>query len=108
MVCHELVTNATKYGALSAKTGKVDIVWTLKDEVLALHWRESGGPPVTQPENSGFGSSLIRGEIEYRLQGSVKIDFAPGGLEVHMEFPIGGNTGPDASPGDTQDGDEQA
>lgn len=89
MVFHELATNAAKYGALSDRNGKIDVGWKLAGETVVLDWRESGGPEAKTPDRSGFGSSLIRGEIEYRLQGSVKTEFTPGGLEVHIEFPLG-------------------
>ena len=95
MVIHELATNAAKYGALSVKKGTVDITWTVAGETLSLDWRERDGPTVTEPEQAGFGSSLIKGEIEYRLRGTVKTLFAPDGLEVHLEFPVANNTGPD-------------
>lgn len=88
MVIHELATNATKYGALSAKKGTVDISWSLAGETLELDWRERDGPEVREPEDAGFGSSLIKGEIEYRLRGTVKANFAPTGLEVHIDFPV--------------------
>jgi len=68
---------------------------TVAGETLSVDWRERGGPAVTEPEQAGFGSSLIKGEIEYRLRGTVKTLFAPDGLEVHLEFPFGKITGPD-------------
>jgi anti-sigma regulatory factor (Ser/Thr protein kinase) len=45
VVCHELVTNATKYGALSVASGRVVIAWTsTSDGRLVLRWTETGGP----------------------------------------------------------------
>ena len=49
LLVHELATNAAKYGALSSAAGKLAIDWTLSDTRLNLHWRESGGPPVSPP-----------------------------------------------------------
>ncbi len=43
----ELVTNAAKYGALSAAKGHVQVGWSLAaDGRLILRWTEIGGPPV--------------------------------------------------------------
>ena len=64
LILHELATNAVKYGALSNDTGRVAIDWTVDrdegDPLFTLTWRESGGPPVVEPESTGFGSRLIR------------------------------------------------
>ena len=51
---HELATNAAKYGALSAPSGRIHIRWTTRpaakgDLGLVLTWEESGGPPVSPP-----------------------------------------------------------
>jgi PAS domain S-box-containing protein len=42
---HELATNAAKYGALSREEGYVDVTWSQsEDELLLIHWTETGGP----------------------------------------------------------------
>ena len=54
MIVNELATNAVKYGALSAANGFVDIVWSMiGDGRLKIMWRESGGPPVQPPSQTG-------------------------------------------------------
>ena len=55
MVLHELVTNAAKYGALSAPSGRVSIRWRLPangsaSDRLVFKWRETGGPLVVSSE----------------------------------------------------------
>ncbi|MBA4808907.1 MHYT domain-containing protein [Brevundimonas sp.] len=60
LITHELATNASKYGALSRADGRVRVDWSLGEEGLAVTWRETGGPPVKQPERTGFGSRLVR------------------------------------------------
>lgn len=85
LVFHELVTNAIKYGALSNATGRVDVTWHTHEGNLVLDWRESGGPPVRQPERSGFGSRLI----ESSLGGKATARFLPEGLQWSLCVPLG-------------------
>jgi len=64
MALHELLTNASKYGALSSPTGKVHISWSItrgNNPALHFRWRESGGPRVVAPERQGFGTTLLKG-----------------------------------------------
>jgi len=86
MVIHELATNAAKYGALGSPGGTVDIRWKVEDGSFELLWEEKGGPPVKKPDEEGFGLSLVKGEIGYRLSGDVETSFDPGGLRVKMSF----------------------
>ena len=94
MVLHELVTNAAKYGALSAQNGRVSIRWEQRlnghsRPNLVLDWREVGGPSVVAPANSGFGMSTIRDLIPYEFGGTVDLAFAPSGVRCRLELPAG-------------------
>lgn len=91
MVLNELVTNAIKYGALSHDCGRIHLKWSVEpagqgDKLVILRWQELGGPQVTRPEGSGFGTTLIHGMIEYELLGRVNLDFASSGLVCEMSF----------------------
>ncbi|TIL41575.1 CheR family methyltransferase [Mesorhizobium sp.] len=88
MAIHELATNAAKYGALSKPEGRVVLKWSGEGDVFTLAWRERHGPPVRKPEVSGFGLSLLQGEIGYRLGGNVETTFDRDGLEVQITFPM--------------------
>ena len=62
MALHELATNAVKYGALSGSRGKIAIRWFPDPDrrgFARMIWTESGGPPVSEPDRSGFGSRLL-------------------------------------------------
>ena len=89
LVLHELVTNATKYGALSVPTGMVDIKWdcpfSSDGPVLRFEWRESGGPAVTSPKRRGFGSVLIERTLSADFGGTVEMDFNSTGLVCRFE-----------------------
>lgn len=86
LALHELATNAVKYGALSVPQGRIDLAWHLRDEVRLL-WREMGGPPVRQPERSGFGTRILTRALAQDLRGEVRLLFAPEGLRLELVFP---------------------
>jgi two-component sensor histidine kinase/integral membrane sensor domain MASE1 len=84
LALHELATNAAKYGALSERTGKIRVGWTIAREGentrLKLKWQESGGPQVAQPTRYGFGTALLKAifptaRFDYAMEGfSCEID----------------------------------
>lgn len=87
LVIHELITNSTKYGALSERRGTVTVETRLDDSNnFIIDWRERGGPPVQAPERRGFGSAVIERTIPYDIKGEAQIDFEP--LGVHARFLI--------------------
>lgn len=86
LVCHELATNATKYGALSTEGGRVYISWTGVNGRVTFSWREQGGPPVSKPERSGFGSQLIRRAFPLSYHPELTLDFASEGLQCVIDF----------------------
>ncbi|TNC48591.1 PAS domain S-box protein [Rubellimicrobium rubrum] len=91
LALHELATNATKYGALSNKSGTVAVTWTVStDEMPMFHltWAEQGGPPVTPPTRSGFGSRLIQKGLAGELGGPVTVEFLPDGVVCRIEAPL--------------------
>jgi two-component sensor histidine kinase len=91
MVIHELCTNATKYGALSASGGRVSIEWTTSEDNpkrFLLHWKESGGPPVREPSRKSFGSRLIEQALPGQLKGEARLRFDPSGLSCEVNIPL--------------------
>jgi two-component sensor histidine kinase len=89
MTLNELCTNTTKFGALSAPTGHVDIAWTLdpKTQRLNLTWTESHGPAVRPPDRRSFGTRLIE-TLGKQLKGDVQLTYEPGGLVYALDVPL--------------------
>ncbi|MCY1665497.1 sensor histidine kinase [Rhizobium sp. SL86] len=87
LVIHELATNAAKYGALSVTTGIVKIDWQQTKDMLELLWREQGGPPVSAPGRTGFGSRLIAATVATG-QGTAEFDYAETGLLCRLQLSL--------------------
>jgi two-component sensor histidine kinase len=92
MVIHELATNAAKHGALSMAAGRISLRWRKLNgsdpESLEIVWVERGGPPVTRPSRTGFGSRLIGQTVSADLLGSIDTSFKPEGLVCRIVIPI--------------------
>jgi PAS domain S-box-containing protein len=91
IVLHELVTNASKYGALTSAQGRITVRWDLPHEHaqagLELEWIETGGPPCRIPSQPGYGTRAIRSLIPYELEGTVDLAFAADGVRCKIELP---------------------
>lgn len=92
LVLHELATNASKYGALSTEAGHVAIEWSSAERdgkpAIRMTWRESGGPPVTPPTRTGFGSMLIEKSLSHSIGGETTISYPREGVVVVIECPV--------------------
>jgi two-component sensor histidine kinase len=89
-----LATNAFKHGALSVPQGKITVHWELGPDAAGticfrLTWRECGGPKVLPPSRRGFGHLVLHRMMGPALQGSVKHEFEPGGVQWSLEAPAG-------------------
>ncbi len=91
MALHELGTNATKYGALSSRAGRVHLHWSSidvdGDPRIEVVWQEHGGPAVHEPVQRGFGSRLLERGLKHDLGGGVELAFAPEGVRCHLWMP---------------------
>jgi PAS domain S-box-containing protein len=107
IVLHELVTNASKYGALTTPRGRITVRWAWPQEHaqagLELEWVESGGPPCRIPSQPGYGTRAIRSLIPYELEGSVDLAFAADGVRCKIALP-GKCIGKDGRPADASRG----
>lgn len=88
IILHELASNAARYGALSVDTGRLRVSWVVENGEVSLTWTESGGPPVPDGRESGFGSRLIQRSLDKILGSRVDLDFAPAGVQAQISFPL--------------------
>ena len=99
MALHELATNAAKYGSLSNDSGKVKITWAVEGDAFCMSWRETGGPKVTTPGATGFGTTVLEKMTASQMSGDVSIDYSPEGVVWQLRCPLSAlqeNPGQDA------------
>ena len=89
MTLNELCANTTKFGALSAPDGRVDIHWTVDPNSQRLHltWTEKNGPPVRTPDKRSFGTRLIE-TLGKQLKGEVRLTYEPSGFAYSFDVPL--------------------
>jgi two-component sensor histidine kinase len=90
MAIYELATNSAKHGALSSRTGQLEIVWSVVPEAdekkrLRLRWQELGGPVVTPNRSRGFGRQVLEYLAPTALGGTGKLSFLPDGVVWVLE-----------------------
>lgn len=101
LALHELLTNATKHGALRRPEGRLAIAWHVVHEAgeprLRVDWRESwAGQGEAEHEaalGSGYGRELIERAIPYQLGAQTRYDLRPDGLNCIVVMPLSASTG---------------
>lgn len=94
LALHELTTNALKYGAFRAPTGRLSVSWTVNMDCggkrrLNLVWHEQGVPAMPiEPVRRGFGSELIEQALSYSLKAETELAFRPGGVRCTIGFDL--------------------
>ncbi len=97
LAIHELATNAAKYGALAAATGRLTVAWaTYKDEDgtrrLRVEWTETDVPdmpaPDAPPRGGGYGRELIERALPYQLGARTSYELAPDGVRCTIDLPL--------------------
>ena len=96
MAMYELATNAAKYGALSNAEGQIEISWHVgppesgeAGEVFYLSWTERGGPPVSPPESTGFGTIVLQDMLSMALNAEAIITHDPEGVRWSLHCALG-------------------
>lgn len=89
LAIHELATNASKYGALSAVGGRVQVSWEMiTDKLARIEWSEHGGPPVAKARRRGFGTELIEKIVAHELKNPVELRFDRTGVRCTLIVPV--------------------
>ena len=88
VICHELATNAVKYGALSVCKGRIEVSWIRTENgQLVLRWTETSGPVVRPPTCKGFGTKVMASMVQ-QARGEIRFDWRPAGLSCEITLPI--------------------
>jgi PAS domain S-box-containing protein len=87
LMTHELTTNAIKYGALSRPGGAVHAEWRVLEGARRgrFVWKELGGPPISPPKSTGFGTRLLTTALS---DNAIAFDYRPDGLNCRFEFEV--------------------
>ena len=102
MLTYELATNATKYGPLGERGGRLAVTVTRDGGDGVIRWRETVDAPATAGTSatagaasdaqrasatSGFGSTLIQHCVG-TLRARMKREFTSGGLNFELRMPL--------------------
>lgn len=88
LLFHELATNSAKYGAFSARDGRVTIEGRSQGDRYQLVWKEQGGPVVEASPREGFGTRLIALSVEGQLGGKLERAWEADGLRMQIDVPL--------------------
>jgi PAS domain S-box-containing protein len=94
LAVHELVTNASKYGAFAHDGSRLSVRWRLVSDdarapALSLEWIESGVPmPLGAPTRKGFGRELLEEALKFTLGAQTELTFAADGVRFRIELPL--------------------
>ena len=87
LIMHELATNASKHGALTAATGTVSVRWSLEtnstEATILFQWQERGGPLAERPKRKGFGSVLLEHAVA-NADCPPHFDYSPEGFTYEL------------------------
>ncbi len=92
LAIHELATNAVKYGALSAPSGRLSVTWSMAPgedaPIVQFSWVESGVNLTDDPVRLGFGTELLEKNLTYDFCAKCSLEFTKSGLHCTIHFPV--------------------
>ena len=92
LLFYELMTNSSKYGALSKREGTIAVEWDIKDsdsgQLFFFRWQEHDQGVVEQPTRQGFGTKLLTRLVPGDLKGRATLKFEPSGFRYELEASV--------------------
>jgi len=92
LLFYELMTNASKHGALSKREGTVTAEWEIKDSdsgrLFCFRWQERDHGIIKPPTRQGFGTKLLTRLVPGDLSGRATLNFEPGWFRYELEAPV--------------------
>lgn len=88
LAVHEMAENALQHGSLSNREGTVEIRWSVDDDHLDFGWYEHGGPTVSQPTHTGYGTRIVERVLAAEFAGTATIEFKPEGFAFRLHAPL--------------------
>ncbi|MDX8526326.1 PAS domain S-box protein [Mesorhizobium sp. MSK_1335] len=104
MAFHELGTNSSKYGALAAEGGHVEITWKVETGPQAqrrfhLLWHETSSATAVEAapkaaerkdfgDRKGFGTVVLQRVAPQSLSGSSSLERSPGSVKWALDAPL--------------------
>jgi len=86
VVINELATNAAKHGALRDEQGRIDVAWTI-DQDIVFTWQETVSAEIRTEYTPSFGFQLLDSMVPYELGGTVGAKLEPNGLHYWAQIP---------------------
>ncbi|KCZ93926.1 sensor histidine kinase [Hyphomonas johnsonii] len=89
LALYELTSNALKYGAFHAPGGSVSIRWDAggPDTPFRFEWSEHCAGPVTPPETTGFGTTVLSTMAPMAVRGAAETFYRPHGVDWVLTAP---------------------
>ena len=92
LLFYELMTNSSKYGALSKRKGTVTVEWEIKDSesgrLFCFRWHEHDHAIIKPPTRQGFGTKLLTRLVPGDLSGQATLNFDSGWFRYELEAPV--------------------
>jgi hypothetical protein len=74
-----------KYGALASPQGRLDVSWQVRDNLLALEWRESGFA-ASREAGRGYRRELIEVALPF-VGADTHLEFLDDGIYCSIQLP---------------------